>query len=100
MTQPIDGLGPLRLPEVLDARAAPGLMQMLCDRRGRDLALDGSLVRRLGGQCLQILLSAESTWRADRRALVIVTPSADLITGLAVLGVGPDSPLLQGEGVA
>ena len=32
---------------------------------GRDLVLDASGVQRLGGLCLQVLLSAARTWAAD-----------------------------------
>ena len=74
------------LPEVLDVRAAAPLAGELMDRRGRDLELDASNVRRLGGQCLQVLLAAESCWKAEGLGFRVLSPSSDFNEGLALLG--------------
>ena len=55
----------LILPDILDLKAAAPLKAELMARRGRDLVLDASGVQRLGGLCLQVLLSAARTWDVD-----------------------------------
>ena len=77
---------PLSLTEVLDLRAATPLSQALLARRGADLEVDASEVTRLGGLCLQVLLSAVSTWAADGRALRVVNPSDAFREGARLLG--------------
>ncbi len=77
---------PLALPAVLDLNAAAPLARALMDRRGRPLVLDGSAVRRLGGPCLQVLLSARVTWEADGLSLTLAYPSPDLEAALALMG--------------
>ncbi len=91
------GAATLVLPEVLDLKASAPLAQALLVRRGADLRLDGSGVAHLGAQCLQVLLSAHASWVADGHALAIALPSADLLSTLALLGVGQDSPMLKPE---
>ena len=55
----------LQLEPVLDLGAAERLHAELTGVRGRPLDIDASQVERLGGLCLQVLLSARATWRAD-----------------------------------
>ena len=55
----------LILPDVLDLNAAELLKAELLALRGHPLTLDASAVERLGGLCLQVLLSARKTWAAD-----------------------------------
>jgi chemotaxis protein CheX len=55
----------LILAEVLDLNAAEPLKAELLALRGHDLTLDASAVDRLGGLCLQILMSARKTWAED-----------------------------------
>ncbi len=55
----------LMLAPVLDLNAAEPLKAELLACRGADLTIDGSAVDRLGGLCLQVLLSARRTWAAD-----------------------------------
>ncbi len=76
----------LTLPEVLDLRAAAPLAAELMARRGLDTELDASRVRKLGGQCLQVLLSAHACWHAEGVRLRVVAPSGEFIDGLALLG--------------
>jgi chemotaxis protein CheX len=77
----------LQLPEVLDLKAAAPLLGDLLAMRGRDVSLDASQVRRIGGQCLQVLLSATATWKADAASLEIVNPSPEFAEALELLGV-------------
>jgi chemotaxis protein CheX len=67
----------LELAEVLDLKAAAPLASSLLAHRGTDIAIDSSRVRRLGGQCLQILLSAKYTWSADEMSLEFINPSSE-----------------------
>jgi chemotaxis protein CheX len=79
----------LQLPQVLDLTAAGPLTEQLLALRGADLSLDASQVMRLGGQCLQVLLSCTATWRKDGAALELVEPSAELAEALQQFGVPP-----------
>jgi len=76
----------VRLPEVMDLRAAAPLAEDLRRRRGGDVEIDGSQVKRLGGQCLQVLLSAQATWEVDGGVLRFVDPSPEFIEALTLMG--------------
>jgi chemotaxis protein CheX len=84
------------LPEVLDLKAATPLAGALLALRGSDIAIDASHVERVGGQCLQILLSAMTTWHADEATLDFVNPSPAFIEGFNLLGVDPARFMDQG----
>jgi chemotaxis protein CheX len=79
---------PVVLAEALDLPAAAPLAADLLIRRGQEVTLDASNVRRLGGQCLQVLLAARATWQADGQIFRIVTASSDFAEGSALLGAG------------
>ncbi|VTZ24957.1 conserved hypothetical protein [Methylocella tundrae] len=79
----------LALPAILDLKAATPLASELLARRGEELSADASAVQRLGGQCLQVLLSAIMTWRADELPFAVVNASPDFIEGLRRLGIAP-----------
>ena len=74
----------LRLPAVLDTAAAPSLVQELTALRGGALALEAADVTRMGGLCLQALLSAKATWAADGQPFEIknLTPAMQEILAL------------------
>lgn len=80
----------LALPSILDLKAASPLASEFLARRGEELSVDASQVQRLGGQCLQVLLSAVMTWRADELPFAVVNASPDFIEGLRRLGITPD----------
>ena len=61
----------LLLEPVLDLGAAERLHGQLMELRGSPLDIDASQVERLGGRCLQVLLSARNTWRVDDQPAVI-----------------------------
>ena len=63
------------LATVLDMNAAEPLKAELLARRGQPVTLDASNVERLGGLCLQVLLSARKTWAADGVDLTITPQS-------------------------
>lgn len=74
------------LPEVLDLRAASSLVAELLARRGRDIDMDASKVYRIGGQCLQVLLAAQTCWLAEKLSFRFVYPSRQFTDGLGLLG--------------
>ena len=76
----------LRLPEMLDITAAQPLAGEFLAARGADLTIDASSVQRLGGLCLQVLLSAQATWAAEGHSFEVAAPSPELIEGLALFG--------------
>ncbi|MFO1012221.1 MAG: STAS domain-containing protein [Caulobacteraceae bacterium] len=84
----------VRLPEVLDIIAARPLAAEILSQRGSPLTLDASRVQRLGGLCLQVLLSAHSTWSADGQAFFVSQPSAEFIDGVTQFGA-PELALAQ-----
>jgi chemotaxis protein CheX len=81
------GFSEIDLPEILDLKAAAPLAGEFLAHRGVGLRVDGSRVQRLGGQCLQVLLSAAMTWKADEIPLAFVNPSLDFIEGMQRLGI-------------
>jgi chemotaxis protein CheX len=89
MTNSANGIQTLQLPPVMDLTAAAPLTERLLSLRGIDLTVDASEVARLGGQCLQVLLSALKTWEADGAKLEILRPSQDFVDALRHLGIDP-----------
>ncbi|PIP97591.1 MAG: hypothetical protein COW75_05070 [Rhodobacterales bacterium CG18_big_fil_WC_8_21_14_2_50_71_9] len=87
------------LPESLDAAAAPGLLDSLRSLRGGPVEINAAQVKRLGGQCAQVLLSAAATWRADKARLTLIEPSPELAEALRLMGLTPDS-LTDGDAAA
>jgi chemotaxis protein CheX len=83
--------GEFRLPPILDLKAASQLMEMFLAHRGENLYIDGEQVQRLGGQCLQVLLSARQAWEADGHNLLVDNISEDGVAALELLGVEPSS---------
>jgi len=78
---------PLLLPEVLDLTAAAPLAQSLLSRRGTELSVDASQVRRVGAQCLQVILAAAATWKADGMRLGVERPTEEFLEGSRLLGI-------------
>lgn len=76
----------MQLAEVMDLNEAAPLAARLCALRGRPLNLDASHVQRLGGLCLQVLLSARATWATDNVAIGIMNPSAAFEEAMALFG--------------
>ena len=79
----------VELPEVLDLTAAAPLTEQLLSFRGLDLSIDASRVTRLGGQCLQVLLSCVATWKADGAKLDLVQASDEFVEALRQFGITP-----------
>jgi chemotaxis protein CheX len=77
----------VRLPEILDIRAASPLAAEILHARGAPLTLDASNVAKIGTQCIQVLLSARATWTSDGVPLGVVHPSDALLEALETLGI-------------
>jgi anti-anti-sigma regulatory factor len=77
---------PLVLGERLDRDAARDLHAALVQRRGEDMAIDGSAVRTAGALAVQVLLAAARDGSAQGRTLTL-TASAAMREDLARLGV-------------
>jgi chemotaxis protein CheX len=88
---------PLQLPEVLDLTTAAPLAQSLLSRRGSDLCIDASAVRRVGAQCLQVLIAAEATWKADGVRLRVEKPTEEFLKGAELLGINLDQDMARPE---
>ena len=87
MTMRAAGDGHLvQLPPVLDLKAADALLRDFRAARGQAVTVDASQVQRLGGLCLQVLLSAQGAWEADGKALDFADCSAAFRENLKLLG--------------
>jgi chemotaxis protein CheX len=76
----------LALDETLDLKAAGPLRGALMELRGAAVEIDASNVQRLGGLCLQVLLSAEATWATDGQSFTISTASPAFAEGARRMG--------------
>ena len=92
----------LQLAEILDRAAAAPLLVELMARRGHELTVDASPVRRIGGQCLQVLMSAAATWSQDGVAFAVTCASPEFAAGVAQFGVDSKnlSPMTGMNGAA
>lgn len=80
----------------LDMTAAAPLTAELLAARGAPINLDASAVRRVGAQCLQVLLAAQTAWIAEGFAFDIVDPSPEFSDGLALMGAASlRAPVVQ-----
>src|SRR5271163_2643467 len=79
----------LVLPEVLDIKAATSLAEGISTMRGAEIVIDASRMARLGGQSLQILLSAVATWHADGLSIEFAHPSESFVESLLLFGIEP-----------
>ena len=84
----------IQLPAILDLNAAGPLAHELGGMRGRGVQVDASAVRRLGAQCLQVLMSAQQTWANDGHVLKIGDASREFTDQWNAFGAAPaDHPL-------
>lgn len=77
----------ITLSNELDIKAAGPLAAELLVARGKDLAVNASQIERVGGQCLQVLLSAAATWSADGAELTIEEPSPAFVDAIQTAGL-------------
>jgi chemotaxis protein CheX len=81
----------INLPASLDLRAAAPLATALLSARGGGMRLDGSQVKTVGAQCLQVIVSARQTWERDGLPLTIANPTEELLAAFADTGLDIDS---------
>jgi chemotaxis protein CheX len=79
-------LATVSLIPILDLQAAEPLRAELISLRGRPLEIDASQVNRLGGLCLQVLMSARKIWAEDGVALTVNQPSSAFSEQLTAFG--------------
>jgi chemotaxis protein CheX len=84
----------LSLPAVLDLAQADVLKAALLPMRGQSVVIDASRVERLGGLCLQVLISAQQTWAGDGHVLTIDDVSREFADQWKAFGAASaDHPL-------
>lgn len=76
----------LKLRPVLDLTAAAPLKAEFGALRGKPIRVDATDVDRVGALCLQVLMSAHSTWTSDGVAFSLGTTSTAFEEGLDTLG--------------
>jgi chemotaxis protein CheX len=74
------------LEPILDLKAADRLKSILMERRGRPLEIDASNVQRLGGLCLQVLISAQHAWMLEGIPMTIASRSGEFSETLKLFG--------------
>jgi len=92
---PASPLAPvLRLPPILDSRAAEALLRDMRDQEaaGNPLILDAAAVECAGTPCLQILLAAAGSARRHGLPFGLRSPSAALSEAIAQLGLQQELP--------
>ena len=80
------GPASLILGESLDLTGAAPLKAQLLAARGTPLSLDASRVRRLGAQCLQVLLAARASWSGDGLEWRVIDPSPEFAEAARLMG--------------
>jgi chemotaxis protein CheX len=76
----------INLPASLDFDAAGPLLDQIKRAKGSDLELNASRVARLGVACLQVMLSAEKTWKEDGHSLRVTDRSSAIDDFLRLMG--------------
>ena len=77
------------LPATMTSRYASDLVGNLQAMRGRPIALDASSVQQIGSLCLQVLISARNTWRADGQAFRVMCASEEMAKQWKLFGMAP-----------
>ena len=85
-----DGANVVELAAVLDLNAAAPLRERLLAQRGSAVVVDASKVERIGGQCLQVLLSARQSWQCDGMAFSITRASHNFASAIRQMGFAAD----------
>lgn len=74
------------LPDIMDLACAASIHRELLVRRGADLDVDASPVRKLGGLGLQVLLAANASWERDGHKFQVLNRSAAFSEALRLAG--------------
>jgi chemotaxis protein CheX len=94
MTEPASA-SRLQLIDNLDLKAAAPLRAEILALCHMPLDIDASNVQRLGGLCLQVLMSAQATWAADAIPFAISSPSPAFQEALSLFGAEDLQPFVQ-----
>ena len=89
MADPSPSFTNLVLPAILDLNAAAPLAAEFLALRGSPVAVDASGVERIGGLCLQVLLSVGVTWAVDNVPVRLAKSSPPFTAALALFGTSP-----------
>jgi len=79
----------IQLRPVLNVTSAMATARQFIDQRGRDVVVDASQVQHLGGQSLQILLSAVRSWTEDGQSFALGDCSDRFLEDLKLFGFEP-----------
>jgi chemotaxis protein CheX len=79
----------IQLQGNLDMPLAAPLAEAFGKLVGSPVAIDASQVNRLGASCLQVLLAAARTWKAQGDALTLKAASPRFLEDLGLLGLEP-----------
>ena len=74
------------LPAKMDVDAAHRLKGTLLRHRNQPLSIDASDVQQMSTLCLQVLLSAQKSWRREGNGFVVRNPSPAFRDSVALLG--------------
>lgn len=77
------------LPEIMTSRYASDLASDLKVLRGHPITLEASSVRQIGTLCLQVLISARSTWQSDGYDFRVSGASEELAKRWTLFGLPP-----------
>lgn len=77
----------IKLAAALDFRAAGQLRDQFLAQRGKPIEVDGADVQRIGGQCIQVLVSAQRTWTQDGVDFALANPSPEMLRALGYVGM-------------
>ena len=71
----------------LGPKSVSELHKTLLAHRGQDLQIDGSEVAQVGGRSLQLLISAQMTWKHDGNSCDLVNASPALSEAFRATGL-------------
>ena len=79
------------LPPTMDSTFASKLRSDFLGLRGTPLEVSGEGVELVSTLCLQVLLSAASTWQTDGQVFELSRPSDQLMGAFNLLGIETDN---------
>lgn len=89
MHEPQGNVAHLTLPPTLTSRYASALIGEFQALRGQSIAVDASSVQQVGSLCLQVLISARNTWKADGQAFRVTAASDEMTRRWSLFGMPP-----------
>ena len=74
------------LPERLDSNSAQDIYVQIDAHKDKNIELNGAQVSKIGGLCLQVLITAKDEWARNSLNLQIQSPSDALSEFLSKIG--------------